>query len=195
MILITFEQGDRETFAAAFDDENQVDQFLSLIPGYSKEEGSFEDADYVLESIDPTKIPDYLEIEFNGNVWPISRHMFVGDERVDVNYYRVPNLSIENQGMVDGFTRVDAYVVENAEVKTYIEQREEAFMRAKSILESLGYKVARDFTGSEDGEAVLYAKADSDEFYILEYLDPQFIEIASREDDSFEAWIKHQIEI
>mgnify|MGYP007044250754 CR=1 FL=1 len=60
--------------------------------------------------------------------------------------------------MIEGATIVDAYVVNNDEVKAYIEAREANILKVKAFLESKGYEADRSYFGSEDGEAILYRK-------------------------------------
>ena len=48
--------------------------------------------------------------------------------------------------MIEGATKVDAYVVNNDEVKAYVEAREANFRKAKVFLENKGYEVDRSFS-------------------------------------------------
>ena len=92
------------------------------------------------------------------------------------------NLSVKNDKVVEGATKVDAYVVNNDEVKAYVEARETKYRQAKDFLERNGYEVDRSFFGSEDGEAVIYRKNDAEDWNLLCHLDPTILEIQDTEE-------------
>ena len=91
--------------------------------------------------------------------------------------------------MIEGATKVDAYVVNNDEVKAYIEARETRYYQAKDFLERSGYEVDRSFFGSEDGEAIVYRKKDTEDWHFLCHLDPLFVEI-----EDVEGYVKEAME-
>ena len=94
---------------------------------------------------------------------------------------KIPGYTLENE---DG-----AYVVNNDEAKAYVEVREVNFRKAKAFLESKGYEVDRSFFGSEDGEAILYRKKGTEDWYFLCHLDPLFVEI-----EDVEEYVKESME-
>ncbi len=190
MFLLLLSQGEREIPLAAFETIEDGRSFLELVPGYKKVLESVEDYTFEYETLSPEALPDYLEVNYKGNLVPFTRFMFDSSEDVEVYWVSIPFLTQPNQGVVDGATRVDAYIVENAEVKAYIEQREEGFKRVSKILNKLGYTPGRDFSGSEDGEAIVYKAKGENDFHILEYLDPSFVEVAKQDDEALEAWVK-----
>ena len=71
----------------------------------------------VSETRSPGKLPDYTEIEYNGNRIPLSRFMFSDPDDVQIIWREVPNMETANRGLAAGYTRVDAYVIDNEEVK------------------------------------------------------------------------------
>ena len=91
--------------------------------------------------------------------------------------------------MIGGATKVDAYVVNNDEVKAYIEAREANFRKVKAFLESKGYEANRSYFGSEDGEAILYRNKDAKDWHFLCHLDPMFVEI-----EDVEEYVKEMLE-
>ena len=99
-----------------------------------------------------------MEIIFNGNIVPLSKFMFDPEENVDIIWKEISNLSLKNDRVIEGYSKIDAYVVNNHEVKAYIETRETNYRKAKDFLESSEYEIDRSFFGSEDGEAILYRK-------------------------------------
>ena len=91
--------------------------------------------------------------------------------------------------VIEGATKIDAYVVNNDEVKAYIEARETKYHQSKAFLESKGYEVDRSYFGSEDGEAIVYRKKDTEDWHFLCHLDPSFVEI-----EDVEGYIKEAME-
>jgi len=173
MVILEFYQSDYQKDLVAFDSLEEGRAFVAQIPGYTIEtEDGFE-----VEYVNPKQLPDYMEIIFNGNIVPLSRFSFEPEENVDIIWKEISNLSVKTDKVIDGYSKIDAYVVNNDEVKAYVEEREAKFRKAKSFLESKGYQVDRSFFGSEDGEAILYRKKGSKDWHFLCHLDPMFVEI------------------
>ena len=169
----------------AFDSLEDGKEFVSKIPGYTiEQEDGFE-----VEYFNPKNIPDYMEIIFNGNIVPLSKFMFDPEENVDIIWKEISNLSLKNDRVIEGYSKIDAYVVNNDEVKTYVEEREVNYRQAKDFLEGSGYEVDRSFFGSEDGEAILYRKKGSKDWHFLCHLDPMFVEL-----EDLEEYVKEVLE-
>ena len=130
-----------------------------------------------------------MEIVFYGNIVPLSRFSFNPEGKVDIIWKEMSNLSFKNDKMIEGATKIDAYVVNNDEVKAYVEAREANFRKAKAFLENKGYEVVRSFFGSEDGEVILYRKKDAKDWHFLCHLDPMFVEI-----EDVEEYVKEAME-
>ena len=185
MIILELYQNDFSKDLVAFDSLEEGRAFVAQIPGYTLEtEDVFE-----VEYVNPKHLPDYLEIIFNGNIVPLSRFSFDPEENVDIIWKEISNLSVKNDKVIEGATKIDAYVVNNDEVKAYVEVRESNFRKAKAFLESKGYEVDRSFFGSEDGEAILYRKRDTEDWHFLCHLDPLFVEI-----EDVEEYVKEAME-
>lgn len=185
MYLLELYQNNYSKDLVAFDSLEEGKVFVAQIPGYSLEtEDGFE-----VEYFNPKNLPDYMEIVFNGNIVPLSRFSFEPEENVEIIWKEISNLSEQNDKVVEGFTKVDGYVVNNDEVKAYVEAREANFRKAKAFLESKGYEVNRSFFGSEDGEAIVYRKRDTEDWHFLCHLDPTFVEI-----EDVEGYIKEAME-
>ena len=173
MVILELYQNNYSKDLVVFETLEEGKAFVAQIPGYTLEnEDSFE-----VEYFNPKHLPDYMEIVFNGNIVPLSRFSFNSEENVDIIWKEISNLSVKNDKVIEGATKVDAYVVNNDEVKAYIEDREANFNRVKDYLESNGYEVDRSFFGSEDGEAIVYRKRDTEDWHFLCHLDPLFVEI------------------
>ena len=173
MLILELYQNDFSKDLVVFDSLEERKAFVAQIPGYTLEtEDGFE-----VEYVNTKHLPDYMEIVFNGNIVPLSRFSFNSEENVDIIWKEISNLSLKNDKVIEGATKVDAYVVNNDEVKDYVEAREANFRKAKAFLESKGYEVDRSFFGSEDGEAIVYRKKDTEDWHFLCHLDPSFVEI------------------
>ena len=185
MYLLELYQNNYSKDLVVFETLEEGKEFVAKIPGYTLEnEDGFE-----MEYFNPTHLPDYMEIVFNGNIVPLSRFSFNSEENVDIIWKEISNLSLKNDNVIEGATKVDAYVVNNDEVKAYIEAREANFRKAKAFLESKGYEVDRSFFGSEDGEAIVYRKIGNEEWHFLCHLDPMFVEI-----EDVEGYVKESME-
>ncbi len=185
MVILELYQNDFSKDLVVFDSLEEGKDFVAQIPGYTLEtEDEFE-----VEYFKPKHLPDYMEIVFNGNIVPLSRFSFNSEENVDIIWKEISNLSVKNDKMIEGATKVDAYIVNNDEVKAYVEAREANFRKAKAFLESKGYEVDRSFFGSEDGEAILYRKRGTEDWHFLCHLDPMFVEI-----EDVEGYVKEAME-
>ena len=185
MVILELYQNDFSKDLVVFDSLEEGKAFVAQIPGYTLEtEDEFE-----VEYFNPKHLPDYMEIVFNGNIVPLSGFSFEPEENVEIIWKEISNLSVKNDKMIEGATKIDAYVVNNDEVKAYVEAREANFRKAKAFLESKGYEVDRSFFGSEDGEAILYRGRDTEDWHFLCHLDPLFVEI-----EDVEGYIKEAME-
>ena len=185
MIILELYQNNFSKDLVVFETLEEGREFVAQIPGYTLEiEDGFE-----MEYFNPKNLPDYMEIVFNGNIVPLSRFSFHSEENVDIIWKEVSNLSEPNDKVIEGTTKIDAYVVNNDEVKAYVEAREANFRKAKDFLERNGYEADRSFFGSEDGEAILYRKRGTEDWHFLCHLDPLFVEV-----EDVEGYVKEAME-
>lgn len=185
MVILELYQNNYSKDLVLFETLEEGREFVTQIPGYTLEnEDGFE-----VEYFNSKNLSDYMEIVFNGNIVPLSRFSFNSEENVDIIWKEVSNLSFKNDKVIEGATKVDAYVVNNDEVKAYVEAREANFRKAKAFLENKGYEVDRSFFGSEDGEAILYGKRGAEDWHFLCHLDPLFVEI-----EDVEEYVKEAME-
>lgn len=185
MVILELYQNNYSKDLVLFETLEEGREFVTQIPGYTLEnEDGFE-----VEYFNSKNLSDYMEIVFNGNIVPLSRFSFNSEENVDIIWKEVSNLSFKNDKVIEGATKVDAYVVNNDEVKAHVEAREANFRKAKAFLESKGYEVDRSFFGSEDGEAIIYRKRDTEDWHFLCHLDPLFVEI-----EDVEGYVKEAME-
>ena len=185
MVILELYQGDYQKDLVVFETLEEGKDFVAQIPGYTQEnEDGFE-----MEYFNPKNLPDYMEIVFNGNIVPLSRFSFDPEENVDIIWKEISNLSEPNDKVIEGATKVDAYVINNDEVKVYVEAREANFCKVKAFLGNKGYDVDRSFFGSEDGEAIVYRKKGAQDWHFLCHLDPLFVEI-----EDVEEYVKEAME-
>lgn len=194
MFLLILNQNGNETPVALFENIDEARKNLRSVPGYTLTE--IRDGDFcdVRETLSPGKLPDYTEIEYNGNRIPLSRFMFPDPDDAEIIWREIPNMETANRGLADGCTRVDAYVIDNAEVKAYIEKRERLYERAKVLLERQGCEVDRSFFGSEDGEAIVYKKKGESDWHFLIHMDPSFVDGAPDDEKDFERWLEEDMQ-
>ena len=185
MYLLELYQNNYSKDLVLFETLEEGREFVAQIPGYTLEtEDEFE-----VEYFNPKHLPDYMEIVFNGNIVPLSRFSFDPEENVDIIWKEISNLSVKNDKVIEGYSKVDAYIVNNDEVKAYVEAREANFRKAKAFLERNEYEVDRSFFGSEDGEAIVYRKRDTEDWHFLCHLEPMFVEI-----EDVEEYVKEAME-
>ena len=185
MLILELYQNHYSKDLVAFDSLKEGRAFVAQIPGYNLEtEDGFE-----VEYVNPKYLPDYMEIVFNGNIVPLSRFSFNSEENVDIIWKEISNLSVKNDKVIEGYSKIDAYVVNNDEVKAYVEAREANYGKAKDFLERNGYEADRSFFGSEDGEAILYRKRGAEDWHFLCHLDPLFVDI-----EDVEGYVKEEIQ-
>ena len=185
MVILELYQGDYKKDLVAFDSLEEGRAFVAQIPGYTLEKVD----EFEMESFNPVHLPDYMEIVYNGNIVPLSKWMFDPEEIVVIVWKEISNLSVKNNRIIEGYSLIDAFVVNNDEVKAYVEAREANFRKVKAFLESRGYEVDRSFLGSEDGEAILYRKRGTEDWHFLCHLDPLFAEI-----EDVEEYVKEVLE-
>lgn len=191
MYLLIFIQNHDEIPVALFENMDNGRRFVASIPGYKMTEEKDGNFRMTYESFSPRDLPDYLEIFYEGKQFPISRFMFKDNDDVEILWREIPNMDNRTKGLVEGETRVDAYVVDNDKLKSYIEKREEIYKNIKTVFESRGYEVERNFYGSEDGEAVVYRKKGESDWYILMHMDPNFVYDIPLEEKAFDKWFEH----
>ena len=185
MYILELYQNNYSKDLVAFDSLEEGKDFVSKIPGYTVEKEDNIEYEY----FNPKNIPDYMEIIYNENIVPLSRFMFDPEENVEIIWKEISNLSVKKDKIIEGYSKIDAYVINNEEVKDYIEERETKYNKIKDFLETNGYEVDRSFFGSEDGEAIIYRKKETTDWHFLCHLDAAFVDI-----EDLEGYVKEIIE-
>lgn len=192
MYLLILSDENRDTQWLCFESEEEGREFLSLVPGFHGSNSEDSD-DGSNDWIEVSEVPDYTEIHFKGNVIPFSRFMFSGCDRVEVFFTIIPSPSRPNQGVLDGVSLVDAYLIPNDEMSDYISSRERNFGLVQMLLEEQGYEVDRGYQGSEDGEAIIYRHKGEVEWHFLGHMDPSFVELGKEGEEAVQEWVRYNL--
>lgn len=190
MYLLTLFQNDLRYDIALFENKQNGRKFLKNLPGYNLKHEIFEDIDLEYETINLKDFPEYIELEYNGNIIPFTKYMFPDDTIIDVEWLELPNLEQKNNKIIEGHTLVDAYFIDNNELKEYLSIRERKYQWAKEFLKSKGYKVQKSFFGSEDGEAIVIKSHNQNEWHFFTHIDPIFVEQSPNEKKEFKKYIE-----
>ena len=102
------------------------------------------------------------------------------------------DLSLKGNGIIEGFSVIENYAIDNKDLKTYIDQREKAFERVQKALKSRGYEVNRELQDSEDGEAITISG--KGERWFFAHLDPSFVDGLPEDEEEFEKFIDEELE-
>ncbi|UTD05971.1 hypothetical protein E4N80_11020 [Treponema denticola] len=184
MFLLKLMESGREHLIGAFDSEANIKAFLEKIPGFEV----YSDDEYgVLGKLHVAALGGLVEIAYGKKKFPLSRFSFVDDE-AEAIAIEVEAFDDGKANTVEGCTLVDAYLIGNNELKTYIEKRERNFLRVKAVLEKKGFSVFREYHGSEDGEAVTYRDANG-QYRFLMHMDPGFVDDLPEDDAELELYI------
>ena len=175
MYILELNQNGMKHQLGIFGNIKEGREFISQLDAYYTEIIENE----LYESIDWGKIPEYVELSHKGNIVLLTRYMFPTDDDVAIVWNELPLLSQKGDGIVEGYTQVDAYYVENKELKDYIMKRENKYLAIKEYLEKNNCEITRKYRGSEDGEAIFYK--DGDGWKFLLHMDPDFVENMSVE--------------
>ncbi|TDM02272.1 hypothetical protein [Macrococcus carouselicus] len=160
MLLLQFLQSELTMDVGLFESEDQIKEWLEQLPIYEEDEVYFLDGD---------KLNDYIEISYQNSRYPVTSFSFDESESILISWTEVPVIS-QTDGLVDGVTKVDAYMIDNADLKDYISAREEAVSSLMNHYREKGQQVDRAGHASEDGE---YLLLDGE---LLTHLDPMFVD-------------------
>lgn len=186
MYLLTIRQDNNSTTIGVFESLESGREFAKKLPGYKR----YMQDGFEIETLDYKAFSEYLEVLYKTNIVPFTKFMFRSESEIYIDWSEVPNLDERQNKIVGTHTLVDAYCVNNDEVKSYIEKRENLYKKVKKVLENLGYEVDRCYKGSEDGEAILYAKFGSKDWHFLTHLDPMFIKECPSKNEEISKYVQ-----
>ncbi|AZK44387.1 hypothetical protein EEI45_06215 [Erysipelothrix piscisicarius] len=197
MFIVKIMQYERHHTLGIFDTEANALNFIKQIPHIEIEQYQIEGVEepFTDYSINRENLPDYEEIHYRGKRVPITKHMFVPNERISVFVIPVVYMDSSETGMVDDATQVDAYLVTNEEVESNIDKRE--FLARKIIEEAdaRGFRnIERAYAGSEDGEAIIAMDSMGNSRF-LTHLDASLVDqFEFNDDETLKRILKHTFE-
>ncbi|AQW84999.1 hypothetical protein CPIN17262_1332 [Campylobacter pinnipediorum subsp. pinnipediorum] len=189
MYLLTLRQNGNETMLGLFETLESGREFVKKLPSYKY----FIKDGFEYETLDYKAFSEYFEVEYKTNILPFSKFMFKDESEIYIEWKELPSLDKSLNKIVGEATLVDAYLVNNDEVKDYITKRESLYLKAKQILEKMGFEVSRAYKGSEDGEAIIFKKQDTDEWRFLTHLDPIFVRECPCDESDITNYIQNMI--
>ena len=170
MYILKIRHGSELKDLLIFDTENEGQSLIDSFP-YLKQ-NHYRVAELIFSDyyFEPTQLPDYFTWELDNIKIPMSRFSFTQeDQYAYFELHQLDHVKQVNKEYIDGSTRVDAWVVDNQEVKQYIESREKIATALLKELAEAGYQeIERCYFGSEDGEAIIGRKDDQTFFTHLD---------------------------
>lgn len=176
MYQLEFIDGDRNHVVGLFHTVEDVKDWIAQVPFITAYESENE---YEMEY---KNIPDYAEIEWQGSIYPITRHSFKGEGSIDIIWNYVATMK-DHEGIVPGITLIEGYVYENEDVQDYIALRNKMKDELKDYYAVYGKTVFVDGLGSEDGEYI------TTEGGPLIHIDPMNVD-AWQKAENIEAFVK-----
>lgn len=154
MFILELHQADRTHPVGLFETESDVLSWLESLPYIKKEIDIFDDIEFKYYFIQYDQLPEYDEVKWKDSVFPLTHYMFVPDNGdIEAIWYELPVMNSQH-GLVHGMTQVDAYLVENTKVSSYIEAREAIKQLLFNHFKAANKDVSIGGIGSEDGEYV-----------------------------------------
>ena len=156
MYLLELVQGERCHTVGLFEEKTDAEEWIASVPYLRKSTIFFEEMELEGYVMDYEDLPLYEEIIWAESRFPLTKYMFTLDDGT-IKFYIWESAPIinETEGLIDGMTQVDAYMIPNSEVKDYVQHREEVRKRITAYYEEQGRKVDSGGLGSQDGEYLL----------------------------------------
>ncbi|HEY4538214.1 MAG TPA: hypothetical protein VIG45_07180 [Erysipelothrix sp.] len=192
MYILKMRHGNDLKDLLIFDTEAQGQDFINSFPYLRQNHYRIEEVVFSDYYFKPHHLPDYFTWEHEGIKIPMTRFTFVEeDENAYFELHSLDHFKQVEKTYIDGATRVDAWVVDNQEVKKYIEDRERIAEALQEALRKEGYEeIDRCYFGSEDGEAILARKG---EMTFFTHLDAGLIHDYENTTGSFDDFINKLI--
>lgn len=147
MYQLEFIDGKHHHLVGLFHSVEDIKDWLDQVPFITTYES---EEQYTMEY---KNIPDYAEIEWQGSIYPLTRHSFNDEGTIIVDWSYVATVK-DHKGIVPGYTLIEGYMYENADVEDYIALRNKMKDELKDYYAVLGKTVFVDGLGTEDGEYI-----------------------------------------
>lgn len=153
MYLLEFQQDDRRHTVGLFREKKEAEEWIEACPYTHTESEFFEGEEFVTYTMKYEELPLYEEIVWKKSRYPFTKYLFTPDGgRIELFIWDKLPIVSEVEGLVEGMTQVDAYLIPNEEVKKYIEAREEVRKTLTTHYEKMGKRIESGGVGSQDGE-------------------------------------------
>lgn len=190
MYILELHQAERVHPVGLFNNEEDVKSWLNSIHLITKEIDIIGGTEYEYYSLPYEKLKLYEEIKWKDSRFPLTKYMFAPDNgTIEAVWYELPLMNTQS-GLVSGTTQVDAYMVNNDEVESYISTREIIKSFLLDYFKSKNINAALGGLGSEDGEYIysdtegiihidsslvdIWNQRTSDEAFLEEVIQPKF---------------------
>lgn len=156
MYMVTIQQGERTHIVGLFQQAEEAKAWIESISYVQKQVDQVEDVTFVSYTMPYEQLPEYEEITWKSSRFPLTHFMFSPDDGPIecIISDRLPVIG-EEEGLVEGMTQVDAYLIPNEETKSYIETREAIRQEIVNHYTKLGKNVESGGIGSQDGEYLI----------------------------------------
>ena len=193
MYILKLRHGNSLQDLLIFDSEEQGQRFIDSFPLLEQDHYRVQEVVFSDYYFNPQKLPDFMTWEYEGVKIPISKFSFTEeDDKAYFELHPVDHFKNVSKTYVDGATKIDAWVIDNQEVKHYVETREKIATALMAALKEAGYQeIERCYFGSEDGEAIIGRK-ENDTFF--EHLDAGLVHQFETSNKSLETFIKETLE-
>lgn len=196
--LLKIGQFDQMHTVGVFEFEENIHAFIRSIPFVEIETYEIDDVTFTDYSIPYQSLPASYLVRYCGADFLLSHTMFTDHENAIFFSWEPVHLwdemgsdEADEPNLIEGMTRVDAYIIPNDEALAYIESREAIVVAVTEHFAEKGIPVSREFAGSEDGEALTYT--DESGWHFLFHLDPMVVR-AWDEKESVEAFLAAELE-
>lgn len=144
-LLEITEQSDRQV-VGVFDKESDIKQWIASVPFIKMDE--YGDAVLLYD-----EIPAYYEVKFGGSIYPFTRYSFTGEDTIYVVWNEIAHINT-TQGIVNGTSKVGAYIYENTEIRQAVNSREALRKELAAYYDARDTSYYFGGVGSEDGEYI-----------------------------------------
>lgn len=151
MFLLELQQYSTRHIVGLFPTEEDVKEWLNTIEGIQIRKEQFEDIAFEDYYIPYADLPEYQEINWRDSRFILSRHAFSSEDGDIIAVWDTVQNIAETNGIVDGQTKIGAYMIDNKEVKAYLDSYEEMKHYLLDYFEAQGKQAAIRGEETEDG--------------------------------------------
>lgn len=170
MFLLELQQYSTKQTIGLFPTEEDVKDWLNKIEGIQIRKEQFEDITFEDYYISYGDLSDYQEINWRNSRFILSNYAFSSEDGDIIAVWDEVNNIAETNGLVEGHTKIGTYMIDNKEVKSYLDSYEEMKQYLVNHFKEQGQTAAVYGEESEDGA---YLEVDN---HILCHLEGPLVE-------------------